>query len=98
MAGKGSITVDSIIIRPRVLMFKNESYLRRRVDVLSYGIEGVTNSDYDEKYWYMAEGDHTYITEGKTANCVYYLMLLNSYTMKFSLVKHVCGIDVNLDA
>lgn len=97
MARKGPIIVNSLILRPRILTFKNENYSRRRVDVLSYGISGVTHPKYDENYWYMAEGDHSYITEGKRPDCVYYLSLLNSMTMKFALVKHVCGIDVKLD-
>ena len=97
-ARKGTVVVNSVLIRPRVLAFKNVSYLQRRIDVLSYGILGVTHPRYDENYWYMAEGDHGYITEGKQPDCVYYLSLLNSFTMKFALVKHVCGIEISLDA
>jgi hypothetical protein len=97
MAQRGSIEVNGVIIRSRILVFKSASLKQRRVDVMAYSVNGVTHPKYDEHYWYMVEGDHGYITEGKKPDCVYYLTLLSSYSMKFALAKHVCGIDVNLD-
>jgi len=75
-AGRGqNVTVNGLLLRPRKLLFKNYNYEPRRVDVLSYGVEGVTDMKAEPAFWYLHEGPHGYIIKGKRPDCVYYLTL-----------------------
>ena len=91
-AGRGTVAINAVKLDARKLSFENPFYESRMVDVITYGVKNETDITTD--YWDLVIGPQNYMTEGLRPDCVYYLILLSSMKMEFSLHEHVCGINV----
>jgi len=80
------VHVDEVILNLRSLVFFNEDYRTRKVDVVTYRIEEGTSIHERRRYWYF--------TEGIRKDCVFYLDPLDSRGREFKLQRLVCGIKV----
>ena len=83
-------------VKPRKLTFANPAYKSRMVDILMYGINGFTQPRADKWFFWLLRDDCWYMTEAESDECVYYVTHANRANHEFKLVKHVCGIRVNL--
>ena len=86
------VRVDVAILNLRTLLFTNEAYRERRVDVITYSIEDGVPIQERRQYWYM--------TEGVRPDCVFYLSPAGARVptgprdREFKLHRRVCGIKV----
>lgn len=77
----GQVEVDTVTLDVRNLLFTNENYKNVRIDVVIYKI-------------IKAGTFFFFITKGLKADCVFYLIKVDTPATLFQLGRHVCGISI----
>jgi len=93
--GYGIGGANNTDLKPRMLIFRNPEYLPRMVDIVMYGINGLSDLHRDRFFFWMVRDDYWYMTAGETDDCVYYVTHANKTNFEFKLLKRVCGIFID---